>query len=153
MRTTQKRAFSWQGDNRVLAGRNDDSVEIRRFTFPGIRGRVHPAKMISRRDIKRVCAQIAREFHPQRIILFGSYAYGKPTPDSDVDLLVVMPLNGRSTEKAVEISSRLEHRFPIDLLVRSPEEIRWRLAWNDFFLREATEKGLVMYESADAGVG
>lgn len=108
--------------------------------------------MTNRRDIKRVCAQIAREFRPQRIILFGSYAYGKPTSDSDVDLLVIMPLNGRPTEKAVEISSRLEHRFPIDLLVRSPEEVRRRLAWNDFFLREATEKGVVMYESADAGM-
>ncbi|MCX6904596.1 MAG: nucleotidyltransferase domain-containing protein [Verrucomicrobia bacterium] len=106
--------------------------------------------MINRKDIKRVCAQIAQGFSPQRIILFGSYAYGKPTPDSDVDLLVIMPLEGRATEKAVEISSRLEHRFPIDLLVRSPEEIRQRLAWNDFFLREVTEKGVVMYESTDA---
>jgi len=105
--------------------------------------------MISRKDIKRVCAQIARGFHPQRIILFGSYAYGKPTPDSDVDLLVIMPLKGRTTDKAVEISSRLEHRFPIDLLVRSPEEVRQRLEWNDFFLREVTEKGVVMYDSAD----
>jgi len=108
--------------------------------------------MISRRDIKRVGAQIAREFRPQRIIWFGSYAHGKPTSDSDVDLLVILPLNGRPTEKAVEISSRLEYRFPIDLLVRSPEEVRRRLAWNDFFLREATEKGRVMSESADAGV-
>ena len=106
--------------------------------------------MIRRRDIKRVCTQIAREFRPQRIILFGSYAYGRPTLDSDVDLLVIMPLKGRATEQAVEISRRLEHRFPIDLLVRSPEEVRQRLAWNDFFLREATEKGVVMYESADA---
>ena len=110
------------------------------------------AFMIRRRDIKRVCAQIAREFRPQRIILFGSYAYGKPTADSDVDLLVIMPLSGRPIDKAVEISSRLEHRFPIDLLVRSPEEIRRRLAWNDFFLREATDKGVVMYESTDPGV-
>ena len=108
--------------------------------------------MINRRDIKRVCAQIAREFRPQRIILFGSYAYGEPTPDSDVDLLVVMPLEGRAMDKAVEISRRLEHRFPIDLLVRSPEELRQRLAWNDFFLREATEKGVVMYDAADARV-
>ena len=108
------------------------------------------AVMIGRRDIRRVCAQIAREFRPQRIILFGSYAYGQPTPDSDVDLLVIMPLKGRATEQAVEISRRLEHRFPIDLLVRSPEEVLQRLAWNDFFLREATEKGVVMYESADA---
>jgi predicted nucleotidyltransferase len=106
--------------------------------------------MISRKDIKRVCAQIARGFRPQRIILFGSYASGKPTPDSDVDLLVIMPFKGRTIEKAVEISSRLEHRFPIDLLVRSPEEVRQRLEWNDFFLREVTEKGVVMYDSADA---
>ena len=106
--------------------------------------------MISRRDIRRVCAQIAREFRPGRIILFGSYAYGKPGPDSDVDLLVIMPLKGRSTDQAIEISKRLEHRFPIDRVVRSPEEVRQRLAWNDFFLREATQKGLLMYESADA---
>lgn len=106
--------------------------------------------MISHRDIKRVCAQIAQGFRPQRIILFGSYAYGRPTPDSDVDLLVIMPLKGRATEMAVEISSRLEHRFPIDLLVRSPEEVKQRLAWNDFFLREVTEKGVVMYDAADA---
>src|SRR5436190_24297014 len=106
--------------------------------------------MISRREIRRVCAQIARGFRPERIILFGSYAYGKPTPDWDVDLLVVMPLEGRAMEKTVEISSQLEHRFPIDLLVRSPEEVRQRLAWNDFFLREVTEKGVVMYDSADA---
>jgi len=106
--------------------------------------------MIKRKDIKRVCAQIAQGFRPQRIILFGSHAYGKPTPDSDVDLLVIMPLQGRATEKAVEISRCLEHRFPIDLMVRSPEEVRQRLAWNDFFLREVTEKGVVMYDSADA---
>ena len=106
--------------------------------------------MISRRDIKRVCAQIARRFRPQRIILFGSYAYGEPTPDSDVDLLIIMPLEGRATEKAIEISSSLEHRFPIDLVVRSPEDVHQRLMWNDFFLREVTEQGVVMYDAADA---
>ena len=109
--------------------------------------------MVNRREIRRVCNQIAREFRPQRIILFGSYAYGRPTPDSDVDLLVVMPFHGRSTEQAVKISSRLDHRFPIDVLVRTPEEIQQRLAWNDFFIREITEKGKVLYESSDSGVG
>jgi uncharacterized protein len=122
------------------------------FTFGEARGTITAVKMISRRDIKRVCAQIVREFRPQRIILFGSYAYGRPTPDSDVDLLVVMPLKVRATDKAVEISNRLEHQFPIDLLVRSPEELRQRIEWNDFFLREATEKGVVMYDAADARV-
>jgi predicted nucleotidyltransferase len=104
--------------------------------------------MVKRRDIRKLCAQIAREFSPRSIILFGSYAYGKPTLDSDVDLLVIMPHEGRATDQAIKISSRLQHRFPIDLIVRSPEEVRRRLKWNDFFLREATEKGVVMYESA-----
>lgn len=109
--------------------------------------------MVSRRDIRRVCSQIAREFKPERIVLFGSYAYGQPTPDSDVDLLVVMPFEGRATEQAVKISSRLDHRFPIDLLVRTPQEVRQRLDWNDVVLREITSKGEVLYESGDAGVG
>jgi predicted nucleotidyltransferase len=101
--------------------------------------------MVRRSHIKKVCEQIGREFRPRKIVLFGSYAYGKPTPDSDVDLLVIMPHKGRATNQAIKIFSRLEHRFPIDLIVRSPKEIRWRLKWNDFFLREVIEKGLVMY--------
>jgi predicted nucleotidyltransferase len=107
------------------------------------------SNMVRRRDIRQVCARIAREFHPRKIILFGSYAYGRPSLDSDVDLLVIMPFKGRSTKQAIEISKRLDHRFPIDLVVRTPEEVRQRLVWSDFFLREATQKGVVMYESVD----
>jgi hypothetical protein len=70
-----------------------------------------------------------------------------------VDLLVVMPLKGRAMDQAIKISRRLDYRFPIDLLVRSPEEVKQRLAWNDLFLREVTEKGEILYESADARVG
>lgn len=109
--------------------------------------------MVNRSDIQQVCNRIVREFQPLRVILFGSYAYGSPTPDSDVDLLVVMPFQGRSTEQAVKISSRLDHRFPIDVLVLTPEEVKQRLAWNDFFIREITEKGAVLYESSDSRVG
>ena len=109
--------------------------------------------MVHLRDIRRIANLIAREFRPTRIILFGSYAYGQPTPDSDVDLLVIMPFQGRATEQAIRISGRPDHRFPIDLLVRSPKEIEERLAWNDFFVREITEKGKVLYESRDPGVG
>jgi predicted nucleotidyltransferase len=111
-------------------------------------GQAQTGYMVRQTDIKRICLTIGKEFRPRRIILFGSYAYGKPSQDSDVDLLVVMPHRGRAVDKAIEIISKLEHRFPIDLIVRSPAELRERLKWNDFFLREATEKGVIMYESA-----
>lgn len=68
--------------------------------------------MVERRDIKRLCAQIAREFRPRSIVLFGSYVYGGPTSDSDVDLLVIPPHEGRATDQAIKIFSRLESGFP-----------------------------------------
>jgi predicted nucleotidyltransferase len=101
-------------------------------------------------EIKRLCDQIAREFQPDRIILFGSYAYGTPGPDSDVDLLVVMPFEGRHTKQAIRILNRLNVLTPIDLLVRRPEEVRERLEMGDCFMREILERGKVMYEADHA---
>jgi predicted nucleotidyltransferase len=106
--------------------------------------------MIDPKSIADLCERIARQFRPQRIILFGSYAYGSPTEDSDVDLLVILPFEGQGMRKAAEILTHVNPRFPVDLVVRTPEEVRQRLAWNDFFLREVIEKGRVLYESAHA---
>ena len=104
--------------------------------------------MITREDIQATCDDIVREFTPLQVILFGSYAYGMPTEDSDVDLLVVMEISEAETRRrAVEIRQRIPRRFPMDLLVRSPEEIAYRVSYNDWFLREITEKGEVLYES------
>ena len=104
--------------------------------------------MISREDIQATCDDIVREFSPLQIILFGSYAYGTPTEDSDVDLLVVMDIpESKTRRQAVEIRQRIPRRFPMDLLVRSPEEIAYRTSYNDWFLREITEKGEVLYGS------
>ncbi len=103
--------------------------------------------MVDRRRIKRFSDQIARRFRPEKIILFGSYAYGRPTKDSDVDLLVVMPFKGSSHEKAVEIRSAIEAGFPLDLLVRTPQDLRQRIQWEDYFLREIMEKGRVLYKT------
>ena len=104
--------------------------------------------MVTRRQIRRYAREIAREFRPRRIVLFGSYAYGKPTRDSDVDLLVIMPHRGRSVDKATEIRLRLRAPFPMDLMVRSPQRIRQRLAWGDCFIQEIMEKGAVLYEAS-----
>lgn len=104
--------------------------------------------MVTGRQIKAYAAEIAREFRPRRIILFGSYAHGKPTRDSDVDLLVIMPHKGLGADKATEIRLKVRAPFPMDLLVRSPQKIRQRLARGDFFFEEIFEKGKVLYEGS-----
>jgi len=104
--------------------------------------------MISQRQITRFGQQLAAMFHPDRIVLFGSYAYGSPRPDSDVDILVVMPLNNSPVEKSVEMRMKLRPGFPLDLLVRTPARIRERLEMGDDFIREILEKGKVLYEAA-----
>ena len=106
--------------------------------------------MIEMNEIVDLSERIAREFRPERIILFGSYAYGRPTVDSDVDLLVVMPFEGKGVHQAIEILDRLDARLPVDLLVRTPQELRERLGMNDFFLREVVERGKVLYAAPDA---
>ena len=86
--------------------------------------------MITREDIQATCDDIVREFAPLQVILFGSYAYGTPTEDSDVDLLVVMDIPEPETRRqaieirrrqAIEIRQCISRRFPMDLIVRSPD--------------------------------
>ena len=105
---------------------------------------------ISKPSIQKFARQVAEQFNPQKIILFGSYAYGKPTEDSDVDILVIMSFKGRNPEKATEIWMSTKPRFPIDIMVRKPEELRKRLKMGDIFLHKITEKGKVLYEASYA---
>ena len=104
------------------------------------------------KTVQEFCDRLVAEFHPDKIILFGSHAHGIPREDSDVDLLVVLPFRGKGMQKAVEIRNRVRAGFPLDLIVRTPEQIRRRLALNDFFIREAVEKGKVLYEASHTGV-
>ena len=93
-------------------------------------------------------ARIVSELKPEKIILFGSYAYGNPTPDSDVDLLVIMKTRAREIDRYVAVSNLLYPRqFPVDILVKTPKEmeIEARKTGN-FFLREILKKGRVLYE-------
>ena len=105
--------------------------------------------MVTQKDIQATCDDIVREFAPLQIILFGSYAYGTPSDDSDVDLLVVMDIpESETSRQASEIWQRIPRRFSMDLLVRSPKQIAYRVSHNDWFLREITERGEILYESA-----
>lgn len=107
--------------------------------------------MIDRRQIREFSRAVAQKFRPERIILFGSYAHGTPTEDSDVDLLVIMP---RTRDRGERMSVRIRHAvprtFPLDLLVRTPADVAKRLRWGDCFLREVVEKGQVLYEASHA---
>jgi predicted nucleotidyltransferase len=102
--------------------------------------------MISMQEIQDYALRIAEQFQPERIILFGSYAQGNPTPDSDVDLLVVMPFEGKQFYKSVEIMNRVHSSFPVDILTRRPEDTRRRYELGDPLIREALDKGRILYE-------
>jgi len=97
--------------------------------------------------IRSICARIAEAFNPEQIILFGSHAYGTPTLDSDLDLLIVMPFTGSPLAQAVKISRPLKLMIPIDLIARTCEQVNERLAMDDFFMLEIVERGKVMYEA------
>jgi predicted nucleotidyltransferase len=97
--------------------------------------------------IRQLCTRIAREFKPEKIILFGSHASGRPTPESDLDLMVVMQFEGDPLEQAVTMLNRLNMLIPIDLLVRTPEQVQQRLEMGDSFMRDIIERGEVMYEA------
>src|SRR5260221_12165721 len=103
------------------------------------------------RVIRKFARDGAERFKPEKIILFGSYAYGTPHEDSDVDILVVMPARNELSA-AVRIDRYCEPCFPLDLIVRTPENLRWRLEEGDWFLREIVAQGKVLHEQADGGV-
>ena len=120
-----------------------------KYNVPSVHG---DGAAIDHTRILAYAQAVAREFHPERIIFFGSYAYGTPTEDSDVDVLVVMPHDGHPAYKAAEIELKLRPGFPLDLMVRSPQRIRERLAGGDRFVREIFERGSPLYESGNAKV-
>ena len=98
-------------------------------------------------QIQKLCTQIVDGFKPQKVILFGSYAYGTPNADSDLDFLVVMPFKGRSVDQAIKIRRHISTDMPLDLMVRTPQQIIKRLKMNDFFIKEVIDQGHILYES------
>jgi uncharacterized protein len=118
------------------------SVQPYRYTSPNI-----PLSAI-----RRFARRIAERFHPEKIILFGSYAYGKPHDESDVDLLVIMPTKN-AIDESIRIKTAFERLFTLDLIVRTPWQIERGLKDDNWFLREIIEKGKVLYEARDRQVG
>jgi uncharacterized protein len=102
--------------------------------------------------IRRFAREVAEQFDPEKIILFGSHAYGKPNADSDVDILVVMPARNQ-LDQAFKIRLAVAAPFPMDLIVRTPKNLEWRLEEGESFHTEIVTKGKVLYEKDDARMG
>jgi predicted nucleotidyltransferase len=102
--------------------------------------------MISIDAIREYATKIADRFQPEKIVLFGSQARGTANRYSDVDLLVIMPFEGKGMRKAVEILQSMDSILPVDIIVRQPHEIESRRERSDFFLQEVMNEGVVVYE-------
>lgn len=100
--------------------------------------------MVSRQEIRSFVDAVTSRFRPASVILFGSYAYGQPRKDSDVDLMVVMNHRGSAARMATRIRLACPRSFPMDLIVRTPAEVRRRLRAGDQFLREVTSRGIML---------
>ena len=110
------------------------------------------SRKVNLAEIKQALQEVIVKFQPEKIILFGSYAEGNVTPDSDVDLLIIVAGNKPSWEMAIDISLMIKHTFPMDILVRTPQELKERIRKGDFFLKEVLEKGKILYERTGSGM-
>ena len=113
------------------------------FPVPTIPNRIE----IPMKAIQHAADHIVESFHPEKIILFGSYAYGIPKPESDVDLVVIMDTQISELKQAATICRQIPYHFVIDLIVYTPQRLVQRLEWGDLFLNEIIQRGIVLYES------
>ena len=110
--------------------------------------------MISKENITDIARKIAESFNPEKIILFGFYAWGKPDRDSDLDLFVIMDSTERPIKRAASLRRVLKDRYvPMDILVRTPEELKHRIDIGDPFIKKILRDGQVIYARDSARVG
>ena len=102
--------------------------------------------MITQSQIQSVADEIAQKFDPLKIVLFGSYGRGQVYAHSDVDLLVIIEEGHTGLDPEIEIASGIAHPFPMDILVRTPQQIANRLRLGDSFFHDIVEKRVVLYE-------
>jgi predicted nucleotidyltransferase len=99
------------------------------------------------KSLRPAIQKIVQELNPEKIVLFGSYAYGTPNLHSDVDLLIVMKTNASLKDRSWAVSRLLLPRpFPVDILVKTPKEVEKALESGDFFLKEILTRGKVLYD-------
>ena len=103
-------------------------------------------KKLPLKQIENIATKIAQRFDPIKIILFGSYAWGKPGPNSDVDLFIITETEN-TRKSAREVDGFLFDRdFPVDLIVYTPQGVKKSMMKGDFFVINVLKKGRVLYE-------
>ncbi|MBI2153138.1 MAG: nucleotidyltransferase domain-containing protein [Candidatus Rokubacteria bacterium] len=104
--------------------------------------------MTTRHEIEDIVKRIAEGYQPLKVILFGSYAYGEPTPDSDIDLLIVKDTSERFIDRWVAVRELIAdpaRRIPVEPIVVTPDELQRRLAGGDQFFQEIIARGKLLY--------
>ena len=138
----------WNGKTPMAA--ETPPIDLSHIRLPPLERR----KRIPMRAIYAVAKAIAEHFEPEKIILFGSYAYGQPRPSSDVDLLIVIETDLTPREQRLAISRALSPKpFGIDIIARTSADLELRIAQGDYFLRDIVRKGKVIYERRRRRVG
>lgn len=102
----------------------------------------------TRAELDKIVKQVVADYQPEKIILFGSYAYGKPSADSDLDLLIIKKTAERFIDRWTnvrKIVSDPERSIPFEPLILTPRELEERLARGDQFMEEIMAKGVVLY--------
>jgi predicted nucleotidyltransferase len=100
--------------------------------------------------IAQLVETISKKYEPQKVILFGSYASGEPTEDSDIDLFIVKETDTSRVDRFVEVKRLIydpQVRIPVSPLVYTPQELEERLSMGDDFVHEIMSKGKVLYEA------
>jgi len=104
-----------------------------------------PAPLVSREALEAFTQRLVEHFAPEQVILFGSQARGEARWDSDADLLVVMPFEGKPWDTVAALLAAGAADFPLDLHLRRPEEIGPRYRWGDPYIREALDHGELLH--------
>lgn len=96
--------------------------------------------------IQKITTKIAETYQPEKVFLFGSYAWGKPTKDSDIDLFVVKDTKESKRERQIKLRRLfLDFDMPADILVYTPKEVEKRIMMGDFFVKNIITKGKILY--------
>ncbi len=101
-----------------------------------------------RNVILNIIEKIKRDYQPEKIILFGSFAYGKPNKDSDVDLLIIKKTNERPIDRRIRVRmmvASLRGGLPFSSIVVTPQELGKRIKMQDQFFTQILSKGKVLY--------